>query len=82
MARFFYNLYNGLGDTTDHEGRETADVAEARAVCIDSIRSIVAEECMRGLIDLTGRIEVIDEAQAPVITVTYCEAFDLKLPPS
>lgn len=79
MERMFYNLHNGVGDVIDEEGTVTVDLTEAHAKSVDSIRSIIAEECLRGVIDLTGRIEVVGSDGKHLLTVTYDEAFELRL---
>lgn len=78
MARFYFHIYNGHGETHDHEGVEL-DEGEARGMAVESIRSIVAEEARDGLIDLTGRIEVADQQGDIVFTTQFPEAFTLRL---
>lgn len=78
MARFYFHIYNGHGETPDHEGMEL-DEAGARDMAVESIRSIVAEEARDGLIDLAGRIEVADQNGGLVFTTQFQEAFTLRL---
>lgn len=78
MARFYFHIYNGHGETRDDEGVET-DQAGAQGMAVESIRSIVAEEARDGLIDLTGRIEVADQRGDVVFTTGFPEAFTLRL---
>lgn len=78
MARFYFHIYNGHGETHDHEGVELAE-ADARGMAVDSIRSIVAEEARDGLIDLTGHIDVVDQHGDIVLTTRFLEAFNLRL---
>jgi hypothetical protein len=51
MARYYFHIYNGHGETRDHEGVEIGE-ADAHGMAVDSIRSIVSEEAREGLIDL------------------------------
>lgn len=79
MARYYFHVHNGHGDTPDHEGVEVAEQALARTMAIDSIRSIVADEAREGLIDLTGHIQVVDQQGEVVFTTQFPEAFTLRL---
>ena len=80
MPRFFFNVYNGHGDTPDDVGSDLEDQAAARRLAVDSIRSMVAEDARRGTIDLNGRIEVNDPARNVLVTVDFAEAFELHIP--
>lgn len=79
MARYYFHIYNGHGETRDHEGVEIEHRAAAQGMAVDSIRSIVAEEARDGLIDLTGRIDVETEQGDVVFTTQFPEAFTLRL---
>ena len=79
MARYFFHVYNGHGETHDEEGVEIEDHAGARGMAVDSIRSIVAEEARDGLIDLTGHIDIADLDGAIVFTTHFEEAFTMRL---
>lgn len=79
MARYYFHIYNGHGETRDHEGVEIALRADARGMAVDSIRSIVSEEARDGLIDLTGRIDVVDQQGDLVFKTEFVEAFNLRL---
>lgn len=78
MARFFFHIYNGHGETHDDEGVEI-DQAAAPDMAVASIRSIVADEARDGLIDLTGRIDVADQHGDVIFTTQFQEAFTLRL---
>lgn len=78
MARYYFHIYNGHGETRDHEGVEIAE-ADARGMAVDSIRSIVSEEARDGLIDLRGHIDVVDQKGGLVFKTEFVEAFNLRL---
>lgn len=80
MPHYYFDLYNGHGPVIDEEGSDLADQAAARAMALDSIRSMVSEDVGRGIIDLTGRIEVKDKDHTLLLSVTYLEAFQVRLP--
>ena len=80
MGHFFFHVFNGHGHLPDHEGQELADQAAAREIAIDSVRSMVAEDARRGVVDLSGSITVRDETGKDLFTLTYMEAFELHLP--
>lgn len=80
MPRFFFNVYNGQGDTIDDVGSDMEDQAAARRMAVDSIRSMVSEDARRGMIDLKGRIEVKDQEDNLLVSVEFVEAFELRVP--
>lgn len=80
MPHFYFDLYNGHGAVPDEEGSDLADQAAARAMALDSIRSMVSEDVGKGIIDLTGRIEVKDQNHALLLCVNYIEAFQVHMP--
>ncbi|MCK0533111.1 DUF6894 family protein [Sphingobium agri] len=81
MRRLHFDLHNGTGFTSDKEGRELADEEDARDVAIRSIRSILSEEVLRGMVDLTGWIDIRNEAGIEIGRVTFSEAVCLRLDP-
>lgn len=78
MPRFHLHVYNGTGLSPDDEGTDFPDEAAARVLALNSIRSIVAEEAVEGLIDLTGRIEIRDPQDDLLDTVWFVDAFDVR----
>lgn len=80
MPRFFFFVYNGHGEIPDDVGSDLENQSSARRLAIDSVRSMIAEDARRGVIDLNGRIEVKDAAENVLVTVDFAEAFDLRLP--
>jgi len=80
MVRLYFHTFNGEGDTRDDEGIELEDDHAAYSIALENIRSIVADEARRGLIDLEGHIDVADGEGQLVLLVPFVEAFDLKLP--
>lgn len=79
MPHYFFQVCNGQGMTSDEEGIDLQDEAAARSMAMDSIRSIVAEEARKGVIDLDGYIE-IENAECEVLTrIAFPEAFALRL---
>lgn len=82
MPRFFFNVYNGHGDTLDEAGTDMANQTAAHGLAVDSIRSMIAEDARRGVLDLLGRIEVVDDQDNLLVTITFPEAFELRMPPA
>lgn len=78
MQHFFFNIYNGVGFVSDTEGQSFDNLDFARAQAIASIRSILAEEIVAsGLIDLRGRIEIVDGEGVPTV-VPFSDAVQLR----
>lgn len=82
MPHFYFDVHNGHGDTLDEEGVDLMDQAAARQIAVESIRSMVAEDARKGIIDLDGRIDVRDGARNILLTVCFAEAFWLTIPDS
>jgi hypothetical protein len=57
-----------------------ADQAAARQMAVDSVRSMVAEDARRGVIDLNGRIDIQDKAGNVLMSLHFLEAFALDVP--
>jgi len=80
MPHFFLHVFNGHGEIRDEEGIDLESNSAARKIAVDSIRSMIAEDARKGLIDLTGYIAVQDDAENELMTVAYRDAFELRLP--
>jgi hypothetical protein len=80
MPRYFFDVSNGQGFVSDEEGVDLQDQAAAVHMAMDSIRSILAEEVRKGVIDLDGFIEVRDDSAQALARITFTEAFTVRLP--
>jgi hypothetical protein len=80
MPHFYFQVQNGQGYTPDEEGLDLEDEASARAMAMDSIRSMVAEEVRKGVLDLDGHIDVLDHGAVRLTRVEFAEAFTIRLP--
>lgn len=79
MPHYYFHVQNGHGFTRDEEGIDLEDEAAARAMAMDSIRSIVAEEARKGVLDLDGFIDVLDETATRLSRIGFSEAFSLRI---
>jgi hypothetical protein len=80
MPHYYFHVQNGHGFTRDEEGIDLDDEAAARAMAMDSIRSMVAEEARKGVLDLDGYIEVLDHSAVRLTRIDFPEAFTIRLP--
>ena len=77
MPRFFFHVFND--DTTiDEEGAELIDLDAARERALNGARDLVCESVAKGHLNLDHRIEVTDEQNARLLTVTFREAFTIQ----
>ncbi len=80
MTHYYLNIINGTGLIVDNEGEEFADLSAARERAAESVRSILSDELKSaGLINLQGRIEIIDQHGSMVLSLPFREAIDLRL---
>jgi hypothetical protein len=73
MTRYFFHVYDDVV-ALDDEGLELADADAARREALAGARALAADQVKKGRLDLRHRIEVADEAGAPVLRVTFEEA--------
>jgi hypothetical protein len=77
MPRFFFNIHDCIG-CIDEEGMELPDRAAAMVEALRGARSLVAEQAMKGVINLGPWIEITDETGRPIGSLTYAEAVTVK----
>jgi hypothetical protein len=78
MPRYYFHVYNSVGFTSDEQGLLFPDSAGAIAQAVESIRSILAEDLRStGLIDLRGRIEMVDEGGS-ITTIRFGDAVSVQ----
>lgn len=78
MHRLYFDIHNGSGLTEDNEG-QAMPIEDARAFAIRSIRSILSDEVLQGMLDLTGRIEIRTGDGQSVSMVEFDEAIEMRL---
>jgi len=74
MPLYYFNIHDRHGDRCDEVGRELPGVDAAHRVAIEMARELLSAEIREGEIHLSCYIEIVDEAAAPVLTVTFQEA--------
>jgi hypothetical protein len=62
----------------DEEGLELASPSDARQEAVAAIRTILAEELLGGIIDLSGCVVIPDEADSPLLIVPFSEAVTVR----
>jgi hypothetical protein len=77
MPRFYFHVFNDE-IALDEEGTELVDLAAAREHAVEGARSLVCESIHHGHLNLDHRIEITDEKNARLMTVTFREAFTLE----
>ncbi len=79
MPRLYFNLFEGVRIVPDEEGKEVPDIATARDIAVNAIRSIVADDANQGVVDLRGRIEICNEEKEVLAVLRFSEAVELLL---
>lgn len=78
MPRFHLHLSNRIGDTPDEDGVDCIDLAEARLLALDGIRSLLSHEVRSGRLDLHGRIDIRDPAGRLYTSIPFRDAIEIK----
>lgn len=78
MARFFFDVTNGIGFTEDEEGQEVADLTTARLVALEGMRSIMRDDVTAGFIDFAGKVDVCDSDHRFLLSIPFTEAVELR----
>ena len=79
MPLFYFHLHDRSGPVPDPDPRELADLEVVRAQALKGARSIICEDVRYGRVDLTGRIDVHDDAGTLVLSLPFTEAVELVL---
>jgi hypothetical protein len=77
VPKFYFHVHDDLA-TFDEDGVELPDFEAVRRVAIKGARELACEQLRRGKVTLGHRIEVTDEDQRPVLTVSFGQAFEIE----
>ena len=77
MPRFFFHVFNDE-NTIDEEGCDLPDLGAAREHALEAARDMVCDSVRQGHLNLDHRIEITDEKNARLLTLTFREAFTLQ----
>jgi hypothetical protein len=71
---YFFHVRGGRADAEDEEGIAHPDEAAARTFALAGARSLIAGDVVEGILDLSGRIDVEDEAGKLVFSLPFEKA--------
>lgn len=74
---YYFNVENAIGLIPDEEGRELPDLEAARAEAIKGARSILADDVLKGNLDLRARIDITDGDGKILLSLGFSEAIEL-----
>jgi hypothetical protein len=77
MPRFYFHVFNDES-VLDEEGAELPDWDAARNRAIESAGALACDSIQKGHLNLDHRIEVVDESDKRIMTVTFREAFTIE----
>lgn len=77
MPRYYFHVFDHE-TTIDEEGSELADIEAARDYALEAARDLVCESVKGGHLNLDHRIEITDDKNAPLLTLTFREAFTIQ----
>jgi hypothetical protein len=73
MPHYFFDFHND-DVAVDEEGRPCADLIAARAWATNEARNVAAADVLRGSLDTSHRIDILDRARNLVGSVSFGEA--------
>ena len=74
MPRYYFHFHERAGLPEHVQGRELADLLNARERAGRQAGAIICDDVRHGRLDLSGRIEVADGSGEVVLTVRFTEA--------
>lgn len=77
MARYHLHIHCDDRVAEDEDGIEFPNLEAAKAEALKGARSILADDLMRGRVDLRGRIDVADDTGSVVETVRFEDAVEI-----
>ena len=75
---YYFHVRNGHGFVRDEEGQMVSPDKSVRQIAIAGARSVMAADILEGFLDLSGQIEVADDANATVLTLRFGDAIVMK----
>ena len=76
MPRFFFHVYDDIV-ALDDEGVDLPDAETARAAALSGARGMICDQVKKGLLNLSHRIEVEDEAGERVLVLPFGAAVEI-----
>ena len=76
MARFYFHVHNDVV-TIDEQGLDMSGPAAAREQAIIEARELACETVRKGYLQLSHRIEVVDESGKRIANVTMRDAIEV-----
>ena len=77
MPIYYLDLNNSIGLIRDEEGRDLPDEEAARSEALRGARALIAEDALRGRIDLSGSIDVLGSDRRLLFTIRFADAVDI-----
>lgn len=77
MALYYFHLHNGVGLIRDEEGRDLPDIDSARDEAIRGARALLADDVLKGHLDLKGKLEVLGEDGTHLFTLHFADAIEI-----
>lgn len=78
MPRYRFHLYDHTGFVEDMEGLDLPSLDRARQTALKGARSIISQDVETGFVDLSGRIEVVDDHAQLVLVLPFGDAVKLR----
>jgi hypothetical protein len=76
MARFFFHLHDDA-IVRDEDGLELPDAAAAHREAVRNARALIADQALKGRVDLSHYLRVEDEEGREVLVLPFAEALEI-----
>ena len=77
MSRYFFHVHDDV-EASDQEGLELPSAEAAKWEALRGARDIASAQVLEGRLNLSHRVDVIDEGGTVVATVTFRDAIAVK----
>ena len=78
MPRFYFHFRDGEEFVEDPAGLELADIAAARLKAIATLRRIVADDVLAGVLNTGAAIEIEDARSCPMGRISVAEILTIR----
>lgn len=81
MPLYYFHLRDGAGRLLDPLGRQVDDPADLAAIALTEARALMAQDVLKGALDLDQRLEIEDAGGTVIHRLSFAKAVNIKPSP-